>query len=79
MDIGKYKILKAAGRVTLQKYGADYFQCIQRKFNPDTGSEIAPEIATFTSAELVKQKESLEETLAAVNELLTDMQAASAA
>lgn len=72
MDVGKYAVAKASGKVTLQRYGQS-FQCIKRQYDAETGVEVAPVIATFTEEELLRQKTAVEETLASIIAMLSDI------
>lgn len=74
MDVSKYVQSRDSGNVEVKRYG-DSFQCVKRQFDPETGSETTPSIATFTEAELLKQKETVSATLANINEMLADIQA----
>jgi hypothetical protein len=54
MNLIKYAALKKAGVVELRKFGEE-MQILKRKFDPETGDELAPEIQSVT-AELIKQE-----------------------
>mgnify|MGYP001615419380 CR=1 FL=1 len=72
MQVKNYRESKAKGHVTIKKYGDD-FQCVKRQFNPDTGRETVPQIASFSQQEIQQQRDQLAVTIADCDALLADL------
>ena len=80
MDIGKYPALKLKGSVSLQRLGPQTFQMVVKKYDPDTGKEMVPEIVsmnaewlTATRAQIQKDIEQRQQGIAGIDAVLVDM------
>lgn len=75
MDILQYKRIKGAKGCTLKKYGQQ-FQLQMRQFDNVTGEELPPAVGTLDKKHIEQQRELCAQNLAALDELLADMNTA---
>lgn len=71
MDYKNYVDKKAKGLITLSKVG-DAFAVSTKKFNPETGDEMAPEVLGVSVTEAQTAKESLQAQIADIDTFITD-------
>jgi hypothetical protein len=74
MNYANYRAVKQAGTVRIEKYGAD-FMAVKRKFDPNTGAEVAPEMTGFTREDIAKHLEIHKTAIEELTALLSDLDA----
>jgi len=74
MNYTNYRAVKQAGTVRIEKYGAD-FMAVMRKFNPDTGTEVAPEMTGFKREDIAKQLDIHQAAILELTAMLADLDA----
>lgn len=74
MDISEYSKRKASGLVELVKIGSA-FAVVQKKFDPNTGIELSPEIQALEIKSLQDQRAILQTQMDQVDALIADMTA----
>jgi Sec-independent protein translocase protein TatA len=74
MDIKNYLDKKAKKLATIIKIMGGYAIAF-KKFNPEDGSQLEPEIQTISVDELNKQKEDLQEQIKDIDAILSDIKA----
>ncbi len=74
MTVEEYATRKAAGMVEIVKIGAAH-AIVTRKFSPDTGEEIQPEIQALDIKQLQDQQSVLQIQIDAIGTMISDMQA----
>jgi hypothetical protein len=74
MEVGKYKELKEKGLIKLAKIGNSYAY-EKKKFDPDTGAAVSPEVAALDLKWLEQQKETLLSQVTNIDEIIKDCQA----
>lgn len=72
MDIQKYVEKKEKGMVEVISVG-NASALVSKRFDPETGAELDPEIVSLNKDDLTKQREQLANALASVDALLADM------
>lgn len=71
MQLKNFRAACAAGNVAVKRYG-DSFNIEKRQFDPDTGSEMSPQIATVSREEIVRQRDEAQKTVDEANALLAE-------
>lgn len=74
IDFTKYSNLKKDGSVVLQKVGTRAVVFV-RSFDPQSGAENAPAMATVNVADVLKVREEAQKTLSGIDAFLADVQA----
>jgi hypothetical protein len=72
MNIQKYAEKKQKGMVEVLSVGKAH-ALVSKRFDPETGAELDPEIVALNKEELTKQREQLAKALASIDALLADM------
>ena len=72
----QYLIKKEKGLVSIAKIGAAY-ALVMRKFNPETGEEVAPEIQALEISQLQAQQAQFQSAIDAIGQMISDMEALS--
>ena len=60
VDVSEWAERRAAGNITIQKFGQGYLMTI-KKFNPNDGSEAEPQFAKVQLKQLEDQKKALQD------------------
>ena len=74
MDVVRYLEKKLKGGVTLASVG-DSFALEYKKYDSDTGAEIAPEVIAIDRNELLAEKTRLQAQIADIDAVISDMDA----
>jgi len=74
IDYQRYDEVKKDGGVTLQKHGANAV-CFMRKFHPNTGVEVLPDMGPVDVQGVLKQREAQAKVLAGIDSFLADVKA----
>lgn len=72
MDIQKYEEKKQKGMTQVLSVGKA-FALVSKRFDPDTGVELDPEIITIDKAQLQDQRNQMAGQLASIDALLADL------
>ena len=72
MDIHKYAEKKNKGLVEFVSIGKA-FALVSKRFDPDTGTELEPEIISIDKKELQNQRDELAKQIASLDAMLSDM------
>lgn len=72
IDITNYFEKKEKGLLELVKAGGGYAIAI-KKFNPENGDELSPEIIAVDTDELTKRREALEKEITDIDKVLADI------
>lgn len=72
MDIQQYRKLKAAGLVKLVRVGNSHAYEL-RRFDPNFGNELDPEIGAISRADLEKKLAELQVQMDSIKELMADL------
>jgi len=72
MKLTNYKDMKSKGLISVSKTGKD-LSISKRRFNPDTGAAIKPEVAPIKIDALEKQKQELAELIENMDALIQDL------
>lgn len=73
MDLRKYTELKSKGFVSVISDGTSH-AVVSRKFDPDSGEEVAAETVPFNPDKLLEQKALHEKSIAAIDAILAELQ-----
>jgi len=71
--LNNYPEAKKAGLVSIVKVG-DAFAATVKKFSPDTGLEVSPEVVAIDVKQLEEQKKNLEGQVVILSQLIADLQ-----
>lgn len=74
IDFTKYSNLKKDGSVVLQKVGTRAVVFV-RSFDPQSGAENAPAMATVNVSDVLKVREEAQKTLSGIDAFLADVKA----
>ena len=74
MDINEYSVHKAKGFIELVKIGSA-FAVVKKKFDQNTGAELAPEIQALEIKTLEDQRAILQKQIDQVDLMIADMKA----
>lgn len=73
INISNFEKDKASGLVVLAKVG-DAYMVSKKKFNPETGEALAPEVEALDKKDLIAKKEELGQAVKQIDVLLADLE-----
>jgi len=79
MDAKRYMELKAKGAINMVHIGQGHFALGIRKFDPESGAELEPELERITKPQMAAMKEFFLSCVSGCEEMLKDMEASIAA
>ena len=74
IDVKNYVEKKEKGLVSVAKLGNDFAISV-KKFSPETGEELDPDVEGFKFKQLEKIKSGLQEAIASIDSLIADVSA----